>query len=364
MSKENHTNSLDDALMDCLDAIVHGEATMEEKLALYPEYKDELTELLSLAQALNSLSQFAPSQEYVETSLEDLISNLPNRKLTLRSRLESLWQSRLPVVGWRSATLIRSVAILLVVVVLTGGILHTTSAAGPGDLLYGLNLKWEQVQVNLAPDAAAATKIHLDHASKRLQITQKRLNSGNLDSALLALEAYQNEIDVVNKLILNAPPVDQDTLADLIRNARQLHLDVLEDLLGRVPLSAQPAIQHAIEAFRAYDDQPHDSPVLQPVEGEDVPAGTDESGPPEDLPVPPDIVAPPVDPGPPGDLPVPTAIVLPTGEAGLPFDPPLIVTPPDIPTIPAGDGNPSDVPDGPPILPIPSDVPAPPVTLP
>ncbi len=366
MSRQKHARSIDEALAECLDALEHGESALQDRLAQYPEYRQQLLELLSLRQPLASLGQLSPRRAFAESAKQELMAKLPDRSAASRPPLSRLWQFRLPVFRLRAGTLISALAILTVIFLVTHGVHRAASAAGPGDLLYGLNLKLEHVQKLLTRDAKAATRLRLDLANKRLAEVQDELEDGDIGNALIALQGYKDEMAAVIEIIYNTSGPERYALLDYLARTRLEHLDILRLVLAKVPASAQSAVQHAIEASGSGDDLPISRPEAvpsdRPDDGEpweeaalpEPPLGTPEGSPvtgtprsdspeaPIELPAGPPVGLP-ILPGPPTDRPAAGADApkktVPTIESG-----PRVATPipPRVPTPPIESGPPAE----------------------
>jgi hypothetical protein len=351
------------ALADCLASLETGEATVQDTLARYPDHQRELGELLSLAQTLSALGELSPRREFIEDAKRELIASLPDRPEGFRSWIGRLRQIRLPVLQLRSATVAGALVLLVVFFLMTHTVLHAASVAGPGDLLYGLNLTVESVKLKLASDAVATTTLHLDLAKKRLTEAQEALDKGSVGHVLMALEGYEKQYTSINALIERALEPEKEKLTDMLLEARSAHLETLMSLLADVPEEAKAAVQHAIDVSAAVVNLPVGWPAVPPFAVPDAGKQPEEAAAPEKPPITLDEALPAEDPTS-SDDPPGAPVAVPTTEPELPLDPP--VTPdehvppvkPDLPIdlpVPPADEDSRDEP------PLPIDLPAPPV---
>jgi hypothetical protein len=380
MSELNLSDHTGKVLADCLDALEQEETTVQEILAAYPEQKEEILESLALVQRLSSLGQLSPRNEFVKHTRQQ-IANLPDRSMPLQSWMSQLSKTWSAAFHLRGRAIAAVTAILVVIFVIASEIIYTMAAAGPGDLFYGLKIGLEQAQENLAPNAQVATKIHLIHASNRLEEVQNQLDEEHLENALMALEAYETEIASASEIVRNASDPEQEFLMKIFTNARLEHLNILDALLSQVPESAQGAIQHAIIASSLPADPARSLPKAKPTVVSEPEEPVDDAGPPENLPVPPAVVSPPVEAAPPTSLPIPPeAVPSPAGPEPTDDSPPAVPSPagPEPTAVPptVEPGPPTGLPPlptsvtppvepGPPAnLPVPPTIPTPPVSLP
>ncbi len=71
------TDRIEDALADCLESFLKGQANLEACLERYPKYKDELSKLLEVASRLPHLSQdVEPELEWRERTKAALLAKI------------------------------------------------------------------------------------------------------------------------------------------------------------------------------------------------------------------------------------------------------------------------------------------------
>ena len=89
------------------------------------------------------------------------------------------------------------VSVILLIGLLFGGS-FAVDASGPGDLLYGLDRSIEQLRLKLTADEGKALTLKMQNASERLDEAYKKLQKGDLENALKALEYYSVALDEIN----------------------------------------------------------------------------------------------------------------------------------------------------------------------
>jgi hypothetical protein len=327
----NNPETIEEVLAHCLDDLKLGISTREEALARYPMFAEELTGLLALIGPLTSLGNLTPREAFTANASQLMSSMLPDRDQSFPQNLLRMWQSSRLLYSQRLRAVYLALMVGLTFFFLMVGGIYTVDAAEPGDLLYGFDQKLEQVQLALALNPEAAAKTRLGHAAERLAEAQHKLDRGELEHAMDAIASYSEEISFLAGLEGNPEAVDPSILAELLKTARTTHVDVLNELLARVPEQAQTAIKHAIEVSSPAVDAPGGSSRERP----SVPA--EGAGPPEGVPAgPPNDVGPPdnVPAGPPEDVGLPGEVELPTE---VPINPLENIGPPD--------GLPADLPE-------------------
>jgi hypothetical protein len=139
-------NNLEIKLIDCLDALDAGEP-INQILARYPADAATLRPMLETAAALPALA-LQPSPSAQISSRRAFLNRAAEMRPTIGRRFLGL-----PL---RMGLTLAS--ILLAIVVAGGGTVAASSAALPGDSLYGVKRAAEQVQLSLAGDKASVER--------------------------------------------------------------------------------------------------------------------------------------------------------------------------------------------------------------
>ncbi len=137
---------------ECWTRVTRGELTIEECLARYPKYADELRRLFAVAAELDEGRLVRAKPEYKARARVELIA-----QIRLRPRVQAAPRS--PVRSqWRIIPLAIRVGVALVVLVLLLLVSGTmlAQAALPGDALYGWKIGSEDVFRSIYPDPVAA----------------------------------------------------------------------------------------------------------------------------------------------------------------------------------------------------------------
>ncbi|HET7377339.1 MAG TPA: DUF5666 domain-containing protein, partial [Anaerolineae bacterium] len=147
---------LEEKLIECLSALDQGES-IDQVLARYPDDAPQLRRLLLTAQALPSL-RLEPSEA----------TKLKSREAFLK-QASTLRQSKRRTFGLVPRLATTLAALILLSIVASAGAVAASSAARPGDPLYGLKRTVENARLALSPD---------DNARKALaaQFDQTRID--------------------------------------------------------------------------------------------------------------------------------------------------------------------------------------------
>jgi hypothetical protein len=240
----------------CLQMIEKHNMEKGDCLKLYPQYTQELKELLNLTNAINDLKYLNPSENFCKNAQERITQALVDRPVTFGEYIR-LMLRRKPyqsIIRFSITQLI--VTLILLISLLIGGV-HAADAAGPGDLLYGLDRTIDQVRLILVLDSEIKASTRLEYAAARIQEAKNEIENGELDNAIIAFKAYDHEIDKYTQMLFDKEEgTDRDKLETMLTEALNNHQSVLLIILEKVPPEAKVAIQNAMTASLAFFEIP------------------------------------------------------------------------------------------------------------
>jgi hypothetical protein len=286
------TTTIEEALELCLEALEPETPANTDSLAQFPQFQNELGELITLIGPLKDLGEVAPRNLKQVKAREQFISNLPAREKPRFQNLAGIWALSLNLPRQRLRTVKIALTLLFTFMFLMVGGVFIVDASNPGDVLYGVDRKLEQMYLGTASSPEGKAKIHLGFAAERLKEARKEINEGRIENAIKALSFYNDEVSALVGLEGDAGAIDQEQLSQYLTTVRTHHKDVLIELLSKVPETAQPAIQRAIEKSNPADNAPKGPPDMRknpPADAEgtpdDHPNGPPEGvGPPDNIP--------------------------------------------------------------------------------
>lgn len=245
------SDEIAEILANCLERMEAG-ASLEACLADHPHQAAELEPLLRMTQQMSPLSKVGPRPFFAQNARQNLEKQLitphqpvtfPRRSRHTRQEPKLLRQKRLNM-SWLKL----AIAAVLALTATTGGVAYAAHSSNPGDVLHGLDIAMENVQLNLAPDVASKVQLRLEFASERLAEAQQTFAENDVADGLEAMNEYGSEISAAAQLIGSADGADQEALLALLEAARGVHQDVLTQLLATVPDQAKDGIQKALDA--------------------------------------------------------------------------------------------------------------------
>lgn len=247
--------NLADVLEQCLQEIEAG-ATVEECLARYPEYAEELRPLLQTAVLLRQAPRATPAPAFRAATRERLRRLTPpvapgaSRDGRVHFPAPIHWWQRLGETlsrrRWAPALVGTLVAVLLLVVV--GG--SVVSAAGnslPGQPLYRVKRATEHLALGLASSEARRVDLRLKFAARRLQ---EAAQASDYASSLIIEYVRDMRLVLVSLQYLHAQGEPMDELEALAESALAEHRRMIQggrgewsDALYRQALAALMDVQ-------------------------------------------------------------------------------------------------------------------------
>jgi hypothetical protein len=122
-------------------------------------------------------------------------------------------------------------AILLVMLVGTGGVIYAADEAVPGDPLYGIDQAVESMQLRLTKNPQAATELLLAFAEERLSEMEELSARGDEYNLPVALDNYGVSISKLAHTLETMEDVDEPALMAVLDNALSAHENRFGNLL-------------------------------------------------------------------------------------------------------------------------------------
>ena len=286
--------SIEKILEICLEKIKIESATVEDCIREFPQYQNELREILPIAISIRSLNQIQPSREFAWQAANRLTNSLPDAPVTFLGRIRHNLMKDKSLLN-RSIKMPNIIISMIVVLTLIFGGTFAVEASAPGDLLYELDRGVEQIRLTLTKNPEKALALKLQNASERLEEAYKKLQKGDLENALWALEDYNKALEEINA---NEEGQVQQETRTMTQEEGALQAGTLDRIRLSQPEEAQArnAFQKELQRANMGLDKLFGPPEEAPQgPSEDVPQGPaseDGQGPTEEAPQGPDEDAP------------------------------------------------------------------------
>ena len=122
----------------------------------------------------------------------------------------------------------------------------------PDNPLYQAKRQMETAQLNAAFDPLEKATLHLEYAKERLAEVKEMIFKGKPEFVEGLMEDYENSITEAMTNIEHAAKQGRDVTEALkaVERSTKHHIEVLTDLLEKVPEEAKPAIRHSIKVSK------------------------------------------------------------------------------------------------------------------
>lgn len=227
-----------------LDAILSGEATLEQVLAEHPDQASQLRpELESALWLYSAREKIAPRPGFISNSRKRVLERIKNEAASAgakRAFMGFAWPQRLPV-QWVAAAIL-----LLVLFSGTGGLVSVSQRAIPGDPLYSVKTASEQVALSFTFNQVRQIQLSQQFADRRLAEVAQLIEQGRYDLAEETLKAYEQQVRRTMAMLQNAAGMsahDKKTMATALEATLAAHA---EDIT-RLEASAPPALTEHLD---------------------------------------------------------------------------------------------------------------------
>lgn len=246
MSDETLNSEFEDLLERCLDAVLQGQASVEECAARYPQHAAPLKAALSVALLTARLkSPKLPAARVAALEARLLGQAAPARVIAF----PQVW--RLSGVGRVAAALMVA---LLIAFGSGGGLVAAAADDMPDDALYGLKRFWESVVVVVASITGQLDEVWLRLAETRLMEIQDAASANHPVSADL--------LDDWHTATRNAVSYAGATPAALVEYLESAEAAALSPQIQWPDASVQTALLGVIQPALAAYTSPNETPAL------------------------------------------------------------------------------------------------------
>jgi hypothetical protein len=240
-------NDLTKILAICLDALESKEHTLDELLSLYPEYREELKNLLPIAITLRKSDPVTARPEFAQLSPARM-----QKRLVPHSQNGLVYFFQQTVAGVSRKIALASLIVILMItgsLASAGTLVYASGNAIPGDFLYPVKLAAEDTRLWIADDDMEMT-IRIELLKIRVDEIDQLIESKREEDLNLSLSGYAKIIDDITKPISNAGKKSgstPNTQTILLEEALTTQTERINSLLGTAPEEAKPALQQVME---------------------------------------------------------------------------------------------------------------------
>ena len=196
---------LNDILDQCLDRLMFKGDTVELCLADYPQYADELKPLLEASLITNRISSLEPDQAFKAKARNELFTALKEAEVKKSQSIFKFGSQPL----WA-----RLVAVIVVLLIATGGTAAASIGSMPDDFLYPVKRATEQVQLAFTFTNLGKAEAYARMANRRVEEIIFMANEDNLDDIEVLATSLDSNLKNIAEYSLREDSADRGTSAD------------------------------------------------------------------------------------------------------------------------------------------------------
>ncbi len=227
----------------CLEKVKEG-VPLDEVLMEYPEHREELKELLTIAKEIENVPVPHVRNEAVASCLIKVHEAIQLQK-------KGAWRARLPRLWWPrpvcppSPMWAKALAIVLMGIFISWGTVNLSADSLPGNILYPVKLTSEKLKFFLTIDPGKKAELRLNHSEERMEELVKYLGKkGEVNTQVL--KAMLNEAALVMENIPKLPKDEGAAYCLKLEHHCAYQKDVLESLKLKVTSSQKEELERAI----------------------------------------------------------------------------------------------------------------------
>jgi hypothetical protein len=237
-------------LVECIDDIKAGKASVEDCLNRYSSAREQLEPLLRIALEIREPPDVKPAPSFRIRARVRLMDQIHGRQVATRWPWSRYSGQTRPVAYLRRFSTSVAGVILAIVMVVFGvgaGTAYASQASLPGDTLYPIKLATEQAGMLLVGDDVARAERALSFVNKRVRELEALAEKGRAQDLNLAAAEYGYALNMTLTEIERAGDkgLATENITALLAQATGRHLLTLDDVWDMVPDEAKTALAHA-----------------------------------------------------------------------------------------------------------------------
>ena len=256
--------SFDEILAECLEAVAQGQRTVEDCLAIYPQWSDRLEPLLRLGKRLGESCLPEADPAFQEAARNRFLAAVQARAAVSRPaqgffpapRALSQWLWRLaPAAGWRPVATGVALAMLMIFLGFSSVIVASSGDSVPGDWRYPIKRLTERTRLTFTFGEDARRGYRIGLAEERLYEVQEMASQ----EQRIGGSVLRQLVDATEPLVQalepdSVPPGQIQRITDL--TAKQ------QDVLGEVAPLVETDAADELEEAMVMSSEGHDKAVL------------------------------------------------------------------------------------------------------
>jgi len=233
---------IEEILIQCIEDIKAGKASLTDCLERYPDMRQELEPLLRIALSIKEPSDIKPSDAFKVRARVNLMDHIYASQSKQRSiqpvqqaSFRHFWST-----GWARAVAI-SVVVILCISAAGTGTAYASQSSLPGDTLYSVKLGTEQLQRLVTFDDTAEIELELKFADTRLN-EMESIAAKRPDKISIVISGYEKSLDLA--ISKAEQTIDIEISLETVALSILDHLTKLDNIEDSVPEYARASIRN------------------------------------------------------------------------------------------------------------------------
>lgn len=229
-------NQIEEILDICLDKIDKG-VSGDELLSQYPDYKDELKELLVIAKSIKDSSPIHASNKGLYSSLIKVGKEIQLQKEIAHK--PRFFYFKFPILA-------KAFVFALIIIFISVGTINLSARSIPGDFLYPIKLITEKVKFLLTINSEDKAELRIIYSEERTRELVKYLDKkGSLNTDIV--KSMLDEASFALENISRLPEDEKKVYYLKLEHLNAYQKNILEDIKPRVTLPQKEKLYSAIE---------------------------------------------------------------------------------------------------------------------
>ncbi len=234
----------------CLRAMTQEGVSPQQALAkVPPAYREEVAALLELALWMQSAPEVTPRPSFRRKARPRLLERLPAppvHETASTRRLGGLPFPRPRALAWALAL------VFLAALFTTSGLVYAAHQALPGDALYPVKIRWEEMQLAWADTPQEKAQRALVFLERRLEELEVLAARGRYQDVLQAQAQVRKWMETVLSTAEHLPKDQREAVLTRLQQRLAAHEQVVQRLLESVPPAARSGLSRALEASQRW----------------------------------------------------------------------------------------------------------------
>ncbi len=246
--EETDLEKFEDILIQCIEDIKAGRASIKDCLDRYPSLREQLEPLLRIALEIRETPDVKPSPAFKIKARVRLMEQIHDRQAVTTWPWSRYNNQIKPIPLRRRFNMVGIIlAIVLTLSAVGGGTAYAAQDSLPGDALYPVKLGTEQLRMMLPGNDVARAQRALSFAERRVGEMEALAEKGRPQYLGLAVEGYDDAVNMTLARIERAGDRGLATgnITARVAGSTTRHLSVLDMVYDMVPPEAKEAIAHA-----------------------------------------------------------------------------------------------------------------------